>query len=80
MTGGHAISEIEKQRETRSARYADLLKTLKVTVPFQYTNKVKWADENLTFAVSGEIGAPGSSRPRSRARPRRCPRTANRRR
>lgn len=43
---------MQKQRETRAAWYADLLKTPKVTAPFQYTIELQWADENFTCASS----------------------------
>jgi hypothetical protein len=38
MTGDHATSRIQKQREILEDRRADLLKTPKVTAPFQYTS------------------------------------------
>jgi hypothetical protein len=62
MTGGHASSEMEKQRETRAAWYADLLKTPKVTAPFQYTIGSKWLDSNFTCANSLGNGAPEGTR------------------
>src|SRR5580765_3668324 len=62
MTGSHATGEMEKQRETRSAWYADLLKTPKVTAPFQYTIGPKWRDSNFRCANSLGTGAPGRTR------------------
>jgi hypothetical protein len=49
MTGSRGSREIQKHREILADWCADLLKTAKVTAPFQYTIGLKWAHENFTF-------------------------------
>jgi hypothetical protein len=49
MTGSRASREIQKHREILADWCADLLKTAKVTAPFQYTIGLKWTHEDFTI-------------------------------